>query len=297
VRVPVVMLLLVAGCGTPASPPPVAADADVAEPEAPPTPEEAKAAIAAAMTAYQGHDYETCADRYDAAGELGASDAYNAACCDALDGRSNDALARLDQAIDAGYSDVDYLTADEDLRALRGDPRWVAVVAKVKGKHDAWLAANNAELLEIYTADQADRAGTVPAATVSANDAKRKARVAEILAADGAKSSEDYFHAAMVYQHGQDVADYEKAHELAVKATTIEPVESHARWLAAASEDRALMTEGKPQKYGTQYQPDATGKWALYPVDPATTDAERAQWDVPTLAEANQRAAAMNAKP
>lgn len=52
------------------------------------------------------------------------------------------------------------------------------------------------------------------------------------------------------------------------------------------------MSLGRPQKYGTQYTL-VDGRYALYPVDPATTDAERAQYDVPALAEAQARAETM----
>jgi hypothetical protein len=49
---------------------------------------------------------------------------------------------------------------------------------------------------------------------------------------------------------------------------------------------------GLPQKYGTQYR-SVGGRWVLYPVDPATSDEERARWDVPPLAEALRRAEEM----
>jgi hypothetical protein len=62
-----------------------------------------------------------------------------------------------------------------------------------------------------------------------------------------------------------------------------------ARWLAAAAQDRWLMAAGRPQRYGTQYR-SRGGRWELWPVDEATSDDERAAWDVPPLAEARRRA-------
>jgi hypothetical protein len=47
------------------------------------------------------------------------------------------------------------------------------------------------------------------------------------------------------------------------------------------------MRQGKPQRYGTQYMaagPD--GPLELWPVDPSTTDEERARWGVPSFADA-----------
>jgi hypothetical protein len=52
--------------------------------------------------------------------------------------------------------------------------------------------------------------------------------------------------------------------------------------------DRWLLHRGLPQRFGTQYL-DLGDGWRLYEVDPATTDEERAAWDVPPLTEARRR--------
>jgi hypothetical protein len=106
---------------------------------------------------------------------------------------------------------------------------------------------------------------------VIARDAKRRERVRQILDSGGAKVSADYFHAAMVFQHGEKVSDYQLSHNLALKAADFDPTNKLARWLAAASKDRVL-----------------------YQVDPSVTDEERAKWNVPPLEQANERAEAMN---
>jgi hypothetical protein len=49
------------------------------------------------------------------------------------------------------------------------------------------------------------------------------------------------------------------------------------------------MFQGQPQRYGTQLVPDGT-RWRLWDTDPATTDADRAEWDVPTMDEQLERA-------
>lgn len=48
-----------------------------------------------------------------------AEDAYNAACSHARAGRAEEALSWLERAIDAGYSDLAHLEADEDLASVR----------------------------------------------------------------------------------------------------------------------------------------------------------------------------------
>jgi len=152
----------------------------------------------------------------------------------------------------------------------------------------------NEELRQLYEADQADRRGGQLSPDVSERDRARRRRVAELLDAGAVESGEDFFHAAMVFQHGDGLDDYQRARELALRAAEL----GHrpGRWLAAAALDRWLMRQGRPQKYGTQYRSSGDG-YELYEVEPATTDDERAEWDVPPLAEARRRAGDMAALP
>lgn len=136
-----------------------------------------------------------------------------------------------------------------------------------------------------------DRQGTLPADLME-RDAARLARV-EALLQDGAlRSAADCLHAAFIFQQGTRLEHYWQAHELAMQAVEL----GHgppAHWLTAAAYDRWLMHQGLPQKFGTQYRL-AGGAWVLHQVDPTTSDAERARWDVPSLAEAEARTVAMN---
>ncbi len=147
----------------------------------------------------------------------------------------------------------------------------------------------NSELLALFVEDQGDRRGELPA-DLAERDRRRRRRVQELIATDGLREPEDYFHAAMVFRHGEALDDYWRAHELAKNGAEL----GHhgARWLAAAAYDRWLMRQGKPQKYGTQYVREGE-RWRLWDVDPATTDEERGEWNVPPLAEALQGAEEM----
>ncbi|MDI1443499.1 hypothetical protein [Polyangium sp. 6x1] len=109
----------------------------------------------------------------------------------------------------------------------------------------------------------------------------------DLLRERGGASADDLFHAAWLFNHGDHPGDARRAHELAREAA--ERGFLPARWLAAASYDRWCMYEGRPQKYGTQFVPDGA-RHRLWDVDPTTTDAERAAWDVPPLAEQLRRA-------
>src|SRR5207302_7145243 len=55
---------------------------------------------------------------------------------------------------------------------------------------------------------------------------------------------------------------------------------------------RWLMFQGLPQRYGTQFVPDGT-RYRLWDVDAATSDADRAARNVPTLDEQAGRAEQM----
>lgn len=83
-----------------------------------------QAVRAKARRAYDAKDYVRCADLLATVTSPDAGLAYDHACCLALAGRKDDALAKLQYAIAAGFQDLDHLEKDPDLASLRGDPRW-----------------------------------------------------------------------------------------------------------------------------------------------------------------------------
>jgi len=151
----------------------------------------------------------------------------------------------------------------------------------------------NQELKLLYEQDQADRLAwqKYTQKQMMQRDRLRHRRIKELIADEALQVAEDYFHAAMVFQHGEMLGDYWQAYVLARKGAALGHRPSY--WLTAAAYDRWLMNQGKPQMYGTQYTLKE-GKWVLYEVDPTTTDAQRAEWNVPPLAQALQRAEEMN---
>jgi len=251
-----------------------------------------RATRAQAKAAYRAKDWPRCAALF-----AQAHDGYGAASCHAQAGQIDPAFAELARAIDGGHVDPD-LERDGDLEPLHGDPRWpreLAHLAAVAAEHAKTL---NAELIQIHHDDQADRASSyekIDWAKVTPRDEARRKRVDEILAAGGARAADDYYHAAMVYQHGNAPAEIQRAHDLAVQAVELDPDHDAAKWLAAAAEDRKLMYEHKAQKWGTQYK-KIDGSWIVWPVDPAITDEQRAEWEVQPLAAAEAFVAKMNAR-
>ena len=153
----------------------------------------------------------------------------------------------------------------------------------------------NNELASLSEADRQERinqpkANTAEYKAMRVRDLERREHAME-LAANKLLTAEDYYHAAHIMNHEDTVDDARNAHLLALRSSELgyRP----ARWLAAASYDRWKMYQGKPQKYGTNYVYDGKGD-RLWDIDPKTTDEERAEWDVPPLAEQLRKAQAAN---
>jgi hypothetical protein len=154
----------------------------------------------------------------------------------------------------------------------------------------------NNELTSLYEADRQERVSqprvnTAEYKAMRVRDLERREHVMELVTANKLNTAEDYYRAAHIMNHGDTVDDVRNAHLLALRSTEL----GHrpARWLAAASYDRWQMYQGKPQKYGTNYVYDGKGD-RLWDVDPKTTDEERAEWDVPPLAEQLRKAQEAN---
>ena len=113
-------------------------------------------------------------------------------------------------------------------------------------------------------------------------DKDRQKQVNQLLAEDKIVDGEDCYYSAMIFHHSPHISDLEKAKTLAQKSIdkNFKPV----KWLYAAITDRILVSEGKPQKFGTQYYLEANRK-ILFDYDVTTTDEDRAEYNVPPLEE------------
>lgn len=253
-----------------------------------------------AFAAYQAGDPATCLRLYREALEAGresATSPYNAACCAALAGDTESAFELLRLAAERGYREADHLTTDSDLNSLHGAPEWAGVVAAVEANVAAYRASVHGELYDLYQHDQGDRRAENPDWTeLSERDRKRRERVFELVEAGELEVADDYFHAAMVLQHGAEPEHFKMAHDLARRAVELDPEHAYAKWLSAAAWDRYLWNTDQPQVYGTQFRRDQDGPWTVEPFDrEAVSDEERRAMNVPTVAETLERLEALNA--
>ena len=159
----------------------------------------------------------------------------------------------------------------------------------------AAVAADNAKLKRMFEEDQEDREAEKGDLRTNDRDRARQREALEMLRSGAVRTAADYFHAAVIFQHGETADDAAFAFSLATTGSRIDPAHAGARWLAAAAWDRVLMRRGKPQWYGTQFVRDRDGKWVLYAIDEkAVTDAERQRHGVRTLAAQAEALRKMN---
>ena len=152
------------------------------------------------------------------------------------------------------------------------------------------------ELFAMFTADQDARDLVVQRAfkdekslaQMKALDARHTVRLKEIVAAHGWPGAslvgEKAAHAAwLLVQHADaDPKFQRRCLELmqGLPAGEVSPKD------VAYLTDRVLLAEGKPQRYGTQFLKDATGKWVPKPLeDPDHVDERRKSVGLGSIAD------------
>ena len=161
---------------------------------------------------------------------------------------------------------------------------------------------DNDELRRLYEEDQADRSALSPAAlkaitdpsVLIKKDSARQDRVKALFIANQLRTGNDFYHAAMIFQHGQAPEDFLLAHEFSVAALIKGKNDPASRLLTAESEDRFLTHVGRSQRFATQFTFEGTHPWKLNPVDSVITDDFRQLMDTQSLAEAKNQEIEMN---
>lgn len=147
---------------------------------------------------------------------------------------------------------------------------------------------SNPELAALYQADQAARQADLSLREnieqLVRGDRARRHRVREMLAAGEVRTGQDFSRAALIFQHGENEADYLLARDLAVIASLKGRFDS----MPAYAMDRWLRSIGQPQRFRTQFGGGSGPNLSLQPADsdPRTgvTDELAAAFGVPPLA-------------
>jgi hypothetical protein len=100
---------------------------------------------------------------------------------------------------------------------------------------------------------EAKKLPVVSSKDMGTHDIARRAEAAKLLSDGSLKTAEDFFDAALIYQHGSTADDYLLAHVLAIDALAKDNTKRQYRNLAALTLDRYLQIAGKKQIFGTQY--------------------------------------------
>jgi tetratricopeptide (TPR) repeat protein len=158
---------------------------------------------------------------------------------------------------------------------------------------------HNQELTELYSTDQSDRNGANINRPLEywikmqSQDSTRLARVYQLLDSNKVVTGQDYYHAAMICQHGGNTWDSDSAVSLMRKSIQLDSTINN--WLLAAAIDRNLVKRGKPQIYGTQFYSDEKGIWSQCWMDTTViSDEERKKFHVETLKEQREKLRSMS---
>lgn len=113
---------------------------------------------------------------------------------------------------------------------------------------------------------------------LNSNDLSRRKRVGEIMGEGCLKTAADYTAASIIYLHGDVPDHYYQAFIWANKASVLGDTEQ--KRLVAMSIDRYLVSIGKKQLFGSQFQASDTTNWCfcLQPVEPAFSDSDRVKY-------------------
>ena len=280
------LFVILVACGHPkqAAPPTAVLD---------PTPQSAEAAYDRGSWAECASQWMYVAER--ATGDAKAGALYDAACCYALDGRGELAISTLEASLAAGYWDAEHLVVDDDLASVHAHAKWAAIEGKVKEQEAAFEAtladpALRRQLLALAARDLKERPAAsggdkVAIEALAAVDREAVARMKEavakhgwpgksIVGADGANA------AWLLVQHADSELAFQK--ECVAK---MEPLVAQGEVTGkefAYLWDRVAVSEGKPQRYGTQFD----GGDSLHPLeDPQNVDARRKALGLEPLAD------------
>lgn len=148
----------------------------------------------------------------------------------------------------------------------------------------------SSELQEMFDSDQDDRVAqkgewgdSELSKSRTESDAKRLVRAREIYdeytKGEVVLLGEELVQLAFLFQHSLVTDDYKKVVELGNAAG------EEGKWIAAAGEDRWLISKGEKQKWGTQFTHDGNQAPMLSDEESGVTDEMRQERGIPARVE------------
>jgi hypothetical protein len=157
----------------------------------------------------------------------------------------------------------------------------------------AEVEARSVAIKAIYDEGEAERASRTSSATsVLERDEARVAQMQKYDKKGELCTPDDKWYASWVMTQGDKTAVLERSYELAIEA--MEAGHPNGNWLVAYTFDRKRVLGGFRQAYGTQTRVNERNQWCLIEVDPEITDADRAEYSQPPLADTYRRLLDMN---
>jgi tetratricopeptide (TPR) repeat protein len=269
-----------------------------------------KTLVGEADVFYKNKEYKKSVEKYNEAFSIeqkSPEDLYNAACSAALLGNKKVAFQWLQLALNKGWSNVNHLTSDTDLKSLHNDKKWPILVSDMQKVVDAREAKYDkplqAKLLALFEEDQTIRKEYIKAQKDYGNQSKivdslgkvmmhkdsiNLGKVTEILdkygwvGVDkvGGQANQTLF---LVIQHS-DLKKQQKYLPMMREAVKNNNASSSA---LALLEDRVALGEGKKQIYGSQigYDNETNTEYVLPLEDPDNVDKRRATVGLGPLAD------------
>ncbi|HEX7640762.1 MAG TPA: hypothetical protein VF472_01000 [Burkholderiaceae bacterium] len=145
--------------------------------------------------------------------------------------------------------------------------------------------ADNETIAALYKIDQDERGAKPrqPWEIIAQHDAEHAERVITLLREGAIRTPTDYCRAALIFHHGDTLDKKKLAYSLAWIGFQLDPANRDCALISAQAWDRILITQGRPQWYGTQYgKRDANSSLSgLLPIDKdAVSNEERARYGV-----------------
>lgn len=159
----------------------------------------------------------------------------------------------------------------------------VALIAASASAAEAFK--DNESIAALFKIDQDERAAKPrqPWEVIAQHDTEHAQRVFELLRDGQIHTPTDYCRAALIFHHGDSLDKKKMAYSLAWIGFQLDPANKDCALVSAQAWDRILITQGKPQWYGTQYgKRDANSNLSgLLPIDKdAVSNEERARYGV-----------------